>query len=322
MRLRLLFFCLLCLFGAGARARADDVSELAALLDGQGYAPVKLHFIGDSHLEAPGSVNGVAARFVVDTGAMVTLLDPSQVERLELKAQSTNARLIGGLGRQDRLQAALATSFRVGSVDMRPFMFGVTPLDANEVWVRSGERAIEGIIGAELLRANQWIIDYAGMRLWGRIDGPAGSGRAALASLLRRQGYREVPLARSSYSEFEFRARVNDKPTVMLLDTGSGGTLLDRGFARLAGIVSVKSDAMIAGVRGGEQRLARGQAKTFRAGAFHTKGVPLSITDLRRANRRLQAEGRAQLGGYLGSEFLRSKDAIIDCANLKLYLRD
>ncbi len=314
----------LVLLASGA-AGASRESEIDGLLTGEGFTSLALRIAGEGHLEIDGpvTVNERRARFLVDTGAQVTVLDRAGVKRFGVTPQRTTVMLYGALGgRGEKLGAGLAASFRIGPADMRPFLFAVTGgTGLSGVWDRSSP-TIDGVVGVDVLRLYQWIIDCRGMRLFVRIDDPKSASRSSLGSTLRRLGYSEIPLQRSSYSEFEFRAKVNDTTVLFLLDTGADVSIIDRTLARLAGIPVESSDFTIKGTGRAQRSLLQGRAESFRAGSYRTGPFKISVADLTALNRQLQEQNLVSLGGYLGTDFLREKDAIIDCANLKLYLRN
>lgn len=307
------------------RGVASDLSDVGDILANEGFTPMQLRRGGDDQMEVLGrvTVNGIRGRFLIDTGAQVSVIDKRSVKHFKLTTEKTATRVYGALGgRGERLRAALATSFVVGPADMRPFIFGVANLGPLNESRERGEGDFDGIIGLDVLRTYQFAIDYRGQRLFVRLDDPKNASRSNLGTVLRRQGYVEIPLSRIVYSDFEFRAKINDAEFVMLLDTGAAVTLLDRKQARAAGLRLENTDVSIGGAGGVRQRLQLAQAQSFRAGNFRTGAFQVGVSDLTTLNAQFAQAGRPALGGYLGSDFLRAKNAVIDCANMRLYLRD
>ena len=196
------------------RAGASDISEVGEVMANEGFSMLPLRRGGDDQVEVGGRVlvNGVHGRFLIDTGAQVSVIDRRSVRRFKLTSEKTATRVYGALGgRGERLRAALAMSFVVGPADMRPFIFGVADLGPLNESRESDEGDFNGIIGIDVLRTYQFIVDYRGMRLFIRIDDPKNASRSNLSSTLRRQGYTEIPLETLYvYSDFEFRAKIND----------------------------------------------------------------------------------------------------------------
>ena len=310
---------------APARGAGSDISEVGDILANEGFTALLLRRGSDDQFELAGrvAVNGIPGRFLVDTGARVSVIDRRSLKRFKLTSERTTARISGALGgRTERLRAALATSFRIGPAEMRPFLFGVTNLGAlNESRDRSDDD-FHGIIGTDVLRTYQFVIDFRGLRFFVRLDDPKNASRSNLASVLKRNGYVEIPLSRVANSEFEFTARVNGADFPMLLDTGAAVTLLDRTHARAAGLRLQRTDEVVRGAAGTSRGLMVAEVESFRAGGFSTGPLQIAVTDLAPLNAQFAAAGRPPLGGYLGSDFLRAKNAVIDCANLRLYLRD
>lgn len=298
-------------------------SVVEGLLTGEGYSALPLRLAGDDHLEiaAPVLVNGQRASFIVDTGAQISVVDPRSAKRLRLSIEKTASKLVSILGgRGGRLQAGVAESFRFGPLEMRPFIFGVTRLDALNA-PKAKEVRFDGLIGAEVLRTYQFVIDYRSKQLFVRQDAPENAARSQLGARLKRAGYSEIPLAKASYSEFELRTKFNDTTFHLLLDTGAALTLIDRSMANFAEIPVTMTDTIVGGATGAGVPLGRGRVRSFRAGGFKVEGVEVGVVDLSHSNRQLQNAGQASIAGYLGSDFLRRYEAVIDCANLKLYLR-
>lgn len=318
--MRLLPLLLALLLPAAALAQESLVE---GVLSGEGYSSLPLRLAGDDHLEiaTPVTVNGQRARFIVDTGAQLSVVDPRAVKRLKLATEKTASKLFSVLGgRANRLRAGVAESFRIGPLEMRPFIFGVTLLDALNAR-GSDEVRFDGLVGAEVLRTYQFVIDYRGMQLFVRQDAPENASRSQIGTRLKRAGYSEITLSKVSYSEFELRAKINDTTFHLLLDTGAALTLVDRSMASFAEIPVVKTDTVIGGTTGKEVQLGRGRVRSFKAGSFKVEDVSIGVVDLSHSNRQLQSAGQASLAGYLGADFLRRYEAVIDCSNLKLYLR-
>lgn len=304
---------------------ASDITEVGDILTNEGFSTLPLRRGSDDQFELAGrvTVNGIPGRFLVDTGARVSVIDRRSLKRFKLTSERTTARISGALGgRTERLRAALATSFRIGPADMRPFIFGVANLGAlNESRDRSDDD-FAGLIGTDVLRTYQVVIDFRGLRFFIRLDDPKSASRSNLGAVLKRNGYVEIPLSRVANSEFEFTARVNGTDFSLLVDTGAAVTLLDRTQARAAGLRLRRTDEVVRGAAGTSRGLMVAWVESFRAGGFATGPLQIAVTDLAPLNAQFAAAGRPALGGYLGSDFLRAKNAVIDCANLRLYLRD
>src|SRR5450432_4233727 len=121
------------MFLSPARGVASDITDVGDILANEGFSAMPLRRGSDDQFELAGrvAVNGIPGRFLVDTGARVSVIDRRSLKRFRLTSERTTARISGALGgRTERLRAALATSFRIGPADMRPFLFGVANLGA------------------------------------------------------------------------------------------------------------------------------------------------------------------------------------------------
>ena len=316
---------MLAIFGPTAHGADDPIGDV---LVGEGHAEIALGRGADNHLEAAGPgvrINGHPARLIVDTGAQISVLDRRSVKRMRLRAERTGVKVFGALGGPgERLHAALAPSLQIGPFEARPFLFGVASLATLNDARERGQAPVDGIIGADVLRTQCWVIDCAAPRMFVRLDSPQNARSSNLGAVLRRNGWTEIPLGRVSYSEFELRAQVNDADFVLLVDTGAAVTLIDRTAAVAAGIRPEKTDILIGGAgKGRRQPLLVGTARSFRAGGFRSsEEFRVSLSDITKFSIRFSREGKPIIAGYLGNDFLRARSAVIDCANLKLYLRE
>ena len=55
--------------------------------------------------------------------------------------------------------------------------------------------------------------------------------------------------------------------------------------------------------------------------SFRARSAVIAVSDTSSTNAALQDEGKPPIDGYLGADFLREKGAVIDCAQMRLYLR-
>src|SRR5580765_6794220 len=95
-------------------AEASHISEVGDILNNEGFTTLPLHRGGDDQVEVGGKVqvNGIRGRFLIDTGAQVSVIDRRSVRHFRLTSEKTGTRVYGALGgRGERLRAALAMSF-------------------------------------------------------------------------------------------------------------------------------------------------------------------------------------------------------------------
>ncbi len=126
----------------------------------QARAVVPLEVIGTTIL-APVAVNGVAGRFVLDTGAARTAVTPEAVARFGLVLDEWTATTMRGVGGLERRRNALPRSVTLGGLALRrrsvaqDATLRVVTLPRGEV----GGRTIDGLLGRDFLSLFDLAVD-------------------------------------------------------------------------------------------------------------------------------------------------------------------
>ena len=297
-----------------------DGAPVQDFLRPQGYAAVALRRSVGPHLEVSAKINGVPGRFLVDTGAQITVVDVHTLRKFRLTSVKTGVRVIGAVGGPgERIEAALASSLRVGPCESSPFLLGVSDLSALNQGRPRGGGPFDGIIGADVLQSFGIVIDCAGLELYARPSSNAGAS-GGLGRFLASYGYRDVPMKRSSISDFEVVANVNKKRVLWLVDTGAAVTLLDATVSRKAGVKLKRTNFTVGGAGGGRRRIDIGIVDSLKLSSVQMGSAVIAASDIS-VNAALNEPGKAPIDGYLGADFLRERRAVIDCAQMHLYLR-
>ncbi len=306
---------------------SPESDALAGTLGSQGYAIVPLNREAGPHLEVVARINGVPGRFLVDTGAQITVVNSTSLGRFHLAAVKTGVRVYGAVGGPgETIQAALASRLQIGPCSASPFLLGVSDLSALNQG-RPGHHPVQfdGIIGADVLQNFSVIIDFNGLRLYARPDSadvhpgnsPEGNN---LGGFLRGCGYGQIEMKRMSISDFEVLANVNGHRALWLVDTGAAITLLDTVISRRAGIKLNRTNFTVGGAGGGRRRIDIGIVDNLKLSSVQVGSAVIAASDIS-VNTGLNEPGKLPIDGYLGADFLREKHAVIDCAQMRLYLR-
>ena len=295
-------------------------------LGSRGYAAVPLQRLTGPHLEVVARINGVPGHFLVDTGAQITVVHSASLAKFKLSSVKTGVRVYGAVGGPgEQIQAALANRLQIGPCEASPFLLGVSDLSALNAG-RSGRNPgqFDGIIGADVLQTFSFVIDCAGLQLFAwkpRGADDRGTPPGGLGDYLRSHGYGEIPMKRQSISDFEVSANVNGRRALWLVDTGAAITLLDKGISRRAGIKLNRTKFTVGGAGGGRQRIDVGIVDSLRFSSVGVRSAIIAVSDITSHNTALQDPGKPAIDGYLGADFLRERHAVIDCSQMRLYLR-
>ncbi len=300
--------------------------ELDDYLGPRGYAVLPLRRTTGPHLEVVARINGVPGHFLVDTGAQITVVHTASLPKFKLSSVKTGVRVYGAVGGPgEQIQAALANHLQIGPCEASPFLLGVSDLSALNAG-RPGRDPgqFDGIIGADVLQTFSFVIDCSGLQLFAWKPHGAddrGTPPGGLGDYLRARGYGEIPMKRQSISDFEVAANVNGRRALWLVDTGAAITLLDTGISRRAGIKLNRTKFTVGGAGGGRQRIDVGIVDSLRFSSVGVRSAVIAVSDITSHNSALQDAGKPAIDGYLGADFLRERNAVIDCSQMRLYLR-
>jgi clan AA aspartic protease (TIGR02281 family) len=142
---------------------SDTVEEALCQL---GFTAVPLAELRTGHHLVEVTLNGQAATFVVDTGANVTVLDAASADRFGLAPRLGLRGEAVGLGGSTGARQWSVDDLRVGSVRVRQRTIVTTDLSqVTGALSRISDEPISGIVGQDVMKAHQAVIDVAGPTL-------------------------------------------------------------------------------------------------------------------------------------------------------------
>jgi predicted aspartyl protease len=138
--------------------------------DRRGLRAVPIQVSDDYNLYVNGSVNGKAAKLMVDTGSFGTLLHRSFVRRMRIATRETQYSSSAVNLKERGVRVALIRKLSVGSVDIIGKEVGVIDLEGlihdGLLEPRNGGAPVAGLLGAETLRNHHGIIDFGTRTLY------------------------------------------------------------------------------------------------------------------------------------------------------------
>jgi tetratricopeptide (TPR) repeat protein len=190
-------------------------------------------------------INGVEARFIIDTGSFFDFLSPAAAARLKLPlSYAPPWYYIGGVGGSFVPEIATAKSFSVA---------GITAHRAKFLVGNNGFGGVEdGVLGENLFRISDIELDFGDGVL--RFVQPRHCGHARLAYwATSTQPVAEVDLRSISKRQPDLlgKAYVNGHKIEVLFDTGAARTILSLAAAKRAGITPASPGVVPAGAVGG-----------------------------------------------------------------------
>jgi tetratricopeptide (TPR) repeat protein len=256
-------------------ARADCKLGIIATL------PVTMD---DGSPEVEAKINGVAVRFIADSGAFYSVISPGVAQELRLHLQP------GPFGMY--MQGIGGNTAEISVAEIKSFSLGNTPNFHADFAVGGSEAGpgLAGLIGRNILRMADIEYDLADGVI--RLVEPKGCGRLPLAYWLKPdQSYGEVnmeseedgPRSQVFRPPFRAAATVNGKRIVVEFDSGAPGSMLTLAGARRLGIdlnaKGVEQTGLIAGVGRHQVRSWIAPVDDFGIGGENVQHTRLRIGD-------------------------------------------
>ncbi len=143
---------------------------LKDLLNKQQFVKVKLYKIKTQHLICFGSINNVKATFLIDTGASNSCISLENIDVYDLKTEGEKFEASGASDKKMEAILSKECKFKLGRFSMKKQKFVLLDLNhINSLLESQNVKKINGIIGAEFLKATKAIIDYDNLDLFLKI---------------------------------------------------------------------------------------------------------------------------------------------------------
>ncbi|MDQ6807874.1 MAG: aspartyl protease family protein [Verrucomicrobiota bacterium] len=144
-----------------------SVSGTVPGVDYRGLHGVPMHVSSGFNLYVDGTLNGRAARLMVDTGAFTTLIHSSFVRQMRIPLRKTPFSSAGVNLKQRGVQLATISRFSIGPVDMQSKEVGVINLEGLiHGGMLDAKPPVAGLLGSEILSRHHGIIDFGSNTLY------------------------------------------------------------------------------------------------------------------------------------------------------------
>ena len=125
------------------------------------FHKVKLHFIKSNHYKVIAKINGVKGHFILDTGASTTFVDKNLKEKFKLISEASQIKASGAGPEQIDAFVSKKNQLKFGQWSLEQCTIALIDLDPiNTAFAAADLVAVDGIIGADVLKKGKAIIDY------------------------------------------------------------------------------------------------------------------------------------------------------------------
>jgi predicted aspartyl protease len=135
--------------------------KLKSVLLRSGYTKIKLKKINTNHFELKAILNGVKGRFILDTGASSSCVAIELAEKFHLKVEDSDTKAAGAGAVGMETKMASSNEISIKGWNYKNFdivLFDLTHV--NTALIEHHAKAVDGIIGADILEKGKAIIDY------------------------------------------------------------------------------------------------------------------------------------------------------------------
>jgi predicted aspartyl protease len=302
--------------------KADDLDKFYQC---EIYQAIAIKKLSTGHDVIAATLNGVNAKFVIDTGAKMSVINERLLSKysIDRKSMLSKEKAAGAAGE------VVAELYPLNSLYFKENKIQIPTIASTElsqvinglgystgVWV-------DGIIGQDVLLAHAGIIDSSNKQLLIKTTFKNQKNcQGSLEQILVKKGYQKISLKLLSMNLATLNLSINNKQGEFILDSGAGD-----------GIININSmtkfDLSKDTIIGTRQSSGAGGAFTLqilKIDSFKIDSKPYDIEsinalDLSAVVKDVKEHSQADVHGVVGQDLLQKYHAIISFYDNTLYLR-
>lgn len=130
-------------------------------MESKNFQRVSLKKINSNHFELKAKVNGVNGNFILDTGASNSCIGSDSIAHFKLDVAESEVKAAGAGATNMFTQIAEGYALEIGDWKQKKTDFVVFDLQhVNDALQTANANAVNGIIGADVLKKSRAVIDY------------------------------------------------------------------------------------------------------------------------------------------------------------------
>jgi predicted aspartyl protease len=143
----------------------------------------------------------------------------------------------------------------------------------------------------------------------------------SLEKSLLKLGYEVVSITKLISGHICIKAKINGVEGLFILDTGANGTVLD--LERKKKFLIQSNDSTVAvGAGASDLAVQSSDKNSMEVGGHIFKDVFVGVMDLSHVNKALASMGIEGIDGVIGITTLYELNAVVDCHDLKLFIKE
>jgi len=137
------------------------MNSIKNILERKKYIRIPLILTATNHFEITAKLNGIAGRFILDTGASNTCVGSDKIEFFSLVSKDSEIKAAGAGATNMLTQISSKNKIEIGNWNRKKIKIVLFDLShVNEALTSHNALPVDGIIGADLLKKGKAIIDY------------------------------------------------------------------------------------------------------------------------------------------------------------------
>ncbi len=143
----------------------------------------------------------------------------------------------------------------------------------------------------------------------------------SLAEVLEQDGYRRIPLTRTSVGHFETPGMLNGRPIRVLIDTGAASTVVSLSLCHELGLETVPLGRTGGGAGSANLEIFELHGAELTLDQVRPRPRAIYAMDFTHVNEALARKGAPIVDAILGVDVFEAQSAVIDYASASLFLR-
>ncbi|THV58832.1 acid protease [Flagellimonas alvinocaridis] len=137
------------------------MASLKKFLESKSYTKIPLSFTETNHFELAAKINGITGRFILDTGASNTCVGMDRIDFFKMVSESTDVKAAGAGATE--METLISTKNKIKIGDWKKSRLKIVLFDlvhVNKALTSHNALPVDGIIGADILKKGNAVIDY------------------------------------------------------------------------------------------------------------------------------------------------------------------
>ena len=133
---------------------------LNKFLKSKGYSSVKLIFLVTKHYLIEAKVNGIDGRFILDTGASNSCICTSLEDKFKVISKESKEKASSATSQMTHTKISKSNTIKIGKMEDKINLITFDMSHINTALSEKKINPIDGIIGADILKKSNAVLDY------------------------------------------------------------------------------------------------------------------------------------------------------------------